>query len=98
MVMRSPTRKILSVDAPLIIQELRTAFDLHEAQLKEQALRQRAAVQDHVPGEVLVPFQLDRLQVYAVYHVHTGRFSRLMAYAQDEKADERPSFVLTVFL
>lgn len=96
--MSSLTRKILSVEAPLMIQELRTAFELHEAQLKEQALRQRASMQGHVPEEVLVPFLFDQLQVYAAYQVLAGRFSKLMAYAQDEKADEQPTFVITVFL
>lgn len=96
--MSSTVRKVLSQDAPIIIHELRTAFELNEPALKEQAVRQQNDVHGAIPEQIQVRFHFDQFQVYAVYQVREAVFSKLLAYAQEEGESSRPTFLITVFL
>lgn len=96
--MSTYTRQLLHEQAPLIVHELREAFELHETQLMALAEAQLATLEGVVPEVIHVPFHFDQLQVYAVYRVQERLFQQLVAHAEAELRPAGRTFSITVFL
>lgn len=96
--MSTYTRQLLHEQAPLIIHELREAFEQHEMQLMALAEAQLATVEGIIPEVIHVPFHFDQLRVYAIYRVQERLFQQLVAHAEVESKSKCRTFSITVFL
>lgn len=93
---------LLQPDAPMLLRELRDAFDAHFVDLIAVA-REQAPSADPRPGHDRSPmyhidFPHGVLQVTAIYDAAQDRFTQLVARHADDAHQERPSFTISLFL
>jgi len=93
---------VLQSDAPMLLRELRDAFDAHFVDLIAVA-REQAPSADPRPGHDRSPmyhidFPHGVLQVTAIYDAAQDRFTQLVARHADDAHQERPSFTISLFL
>jgi hypothetical protein len=89
----------LPEQAPVIVHELRAAFDSRLIQLWNDVLRQPPTPPtEGLDRTVHVFFTHGSLEVTAVYNSVTEQFTQLIARHADEVGLERPSFTISLFL
>lgn len=84
--------------APAIIRQLRAAFDQRLEHLHAEAQRQQERSRQGATKMLHVRFELDGLDVEAMYDMEQDLFTQLVARPSFARGQERPPWTVSLFL